>query len=59
MKISDFFLPKIARSDPMVRIQAVRETNDPNLLKKVMQNDTSESVRDAASERLKEVQSTS
>lgn len=58
MKFSDFFVPKIARSDPNVRIKAVKETEDPGLLQKVLQNDSSEKVRQAASERLKEIQPT-
>jgi hypothetical protein len=55
MKFSDLFLPKIARSDPNVRIKAVKDTDNPELLKKVMNNDSDQKVREAASRRLKEL----
>ncbi|KJS30594.1 MAG: hypothetical protein VR64_15360 [Desulfatitalea sp. BRH_c12] len=55
MKISDFFVPKIARSDPKVRIAAVKETKDPQLLERVIENDSSEQVRQAAAQRLNEL----
>lgn len=35
MKFSDFFLPKIARSDPEVRKKAVRIERNVAILKKV------------------------
>jgi hypothetical protein len=52
MKFSDFFIPKIARSDPKVREQAVMECKDKELLKRVIQNDKDEHVRQAAMQRL-------
>jgi len=52
MKISDFFIPKIARSDPKVREQAVLECQDKDLLKRVIQNDKDENVRQVAKQRL-------
>jgi hypothetical protein len=52
MKFSDFFIPKIARSDPRVREQAVKECKDKELLKRVIQNDKDEQVRQAAMQRL-------
>ena len=55
MKFSDLFLPKIARSDPNVRIKAVQKAEDPALLKKVMNNDSNKKVREAASQRLKQL----
>lgn len=48
MKFSDLFLPKIARSDPKVRIAAVRQEEDIQLLKKVQENDEDPQVREAA-----------
>ena len=39
MKFRDIFLPKIARSDPKARAEAVREINDAAILKKVIEND--------------------
>jgi hypothetical protein len=52
MKLSDFFIPKIARSDPKVRKQAVLECQDKDLLKRVIQNDKDENVRQLAKQRL-------
>ena len=58
MKFSDFFLPKIVRSDPKARIDAVNKTNDPTLLQQVIDNDKSEEVREVASQRLKTLKET-
>lgn len=55
MKFKDLFLPKIVRSDPKVRKQAVLETKSPELLKKVIANDSNSEVRQVAKRRLKEV----
>jgi hypothetical protein len=52
MKFSDFFIPKIARSDPKVREQAVLECQDKDLLKRVIQHDKDEHVRQVAKQRL-------
>jgi hypothetical protein len=38
MKFSDLFIPKIARSDPKVREQAVVKCKDVELLKRVELN---------------------
>jgi hypothetical protein len=55
MKLSDLFLPKIARSDPKVREQAVLQCKDKELLKRVIQNDQDEQVRQVAMRRLDEL----
>lgn len=52
MKFSDFFIPKIARSDPKVREKAVLECIDIALLERVIQNDKDEHVRLVAKERI-------
>jgi len=52
MKFSDLFLPKIARSDPKVRKQAIEEETSTELLAKVIANDSDPSVRQAAQNRL-------
>jgi len=52
MKLSDLFLPKIARSDPKVRKEAVMACEDKDLLKRVIQNDQDENVRQVAKQRL-------
>jgi hypothetical protein len=52
MKFSDFFIPKIARSDPEIRKQAVLECKDKELLKRVIINDKDPQVRKVAEERL-------
>ena len=55
MKFKDFFLPKIARSDPEVRKAAVREEINVELLKQIVQNDADPEVRDLAKERIHEI----
>ncbi len=55
MKFSDIFLPKIARSDPEVRKQAVAAEIDVELLKRVVENDSDQEVRDLARKRIKEI----
>jgi hypothetical protein len=52
MKFSDFFLPKIARSDPNVRITAVEGEENVELLKKVVENDSDPRVIEAAQKRI-------
>ena len=52
MKFSDFFIPKIARSDPKVREKAVLECVDAALLQRVIQNDKDEHVRQVAKQRV-------
>ncbi len=52
MKFSDLFLPKIARSDPNVRKRAVRDEQNPEILKKVIKNDSDRDVRQTARKRL-------
>ena len=52
MKFRDLFLPKIARSDPKVRKKAVMEESNPDLLKKVIKNDSDKEVRQVARKRL-------
>jgi hypothetical protein len=55
MKFRDLFLPKIARSDPKVRKKAVKAESNPELLKQVIKKDTHPEVREAAKNRLKEL----
>lgn len=52
MKFSDFFIPKIARSDPKVREKAVLVCKDIDLLQRVVQNDKDEHVRKIAKQRI-------
>jgi uncharacterized transporter YbjL len=52
MKVRDFFLPKIARSDPHVRKKAVMAESNVDVLKRVVQNDSDKDVRQAARKRL-------
>lgn len=56
MKFRDFFLPKIAHSDPEVRKTAVQKEKDPGLLKNVIKNDKDPKVRQIAEMRLKELE---
>jgi hypothetical protein len=52
MKLSDLFLPKIARSDPQVRKQAVLKEDNKELLMNVIENDSDEEVCQTARQRL-------
>jgi hypothetical protein len=55
MKFRDLFLPKIARSDPEVRKEAVKEEINRELLKQVVEKDDSPEVREAAKLRLQQL----
>lgn len=52
MKFRDLFLPKIAHSNPEVRIKAIETEENAELLKKVTQNDSDPRVVKAAKNRL-------
>ena len=55
MKFRDIFLPKIARSDPKIRKDAVRSETNVELLKQVIKNDLDPDVRRLAQERIQEL----
>ena len=55
MKFKDFFLPKIARSDPEVRKAAIREEINVELLKQLVQKESDPEVIDVAKKRIKEL----
>lgn len=55
MKFKDIFLPKIARSDPKIRIEAVRSEINVELLKQVIEKDVDPDVRRLAKERIHEL----
>ncbi|CAB5089676.1 hypothetical protein D3OALGA1CA_5797 [Olavius algarvensis associated proteobacterium Delta 3] len=55
MKFSDFFLPKIARSNPKVRKEAVRSEVNAELLKQVAEKDADQEVRELARQRVTEL----
>lgn len=52
MKFRDLFLPKIARSNPDARIEAIQSEENAELLKKVTENDSDPRVVKAAQKRL-------
>jgi hypothetical protein len=54
MKFRDLFLPKLAHSDPKVRLKAVAEEENLEVLKKVSQKDDDTRVRELARKRLEE-----
>ena len=56
MKFRDLFLPKIASSNPDVRKKAVMEEANKDLLMKVIQNDADRDVRQAARNRLQQLE---
>jgi hypothetical protein len=55
MKFRDLFLPKIARSDPKVRKEAVLEEENSELLARVVENDPDPDVRQVARKRLQKL----
>jgi hypothetical protein len=55
MKFSDFFIPKIARSDPKVREKAIIACKDKELLKRVIQHEKDENVRQVAKQCLEDL----
>ncbi len=55
MKLGDFFLPKIARSNPEVRKAAVREEINVELLKQIAEKDSDPEVADLALKRIREL----
>ena len=55
MKISDLFLPKIARSNPEVRKDAVRKESNLSLLQQVSKKDKDPEVRKLALKRIKQL----
>ncbi len=57
VRIGDIFLPKIARSDPKVRMKAVQKEKNTELLKKVAKTDSNPEVRRSALKRLKKLAS--
>ena len=52
MKFRDLFLPKIAHSDPKVRMDAIANEENVELLQKVADNDTDPRVVKAAQQRI-------
>ena len=57
MKFSDLFVPKIARSDPKVRKNAVAKETNVQVLKKVIKNDPHPEVRQMAEKRIQQLSS--
>lgn len=55
MKCSDFFIPKIIRSDTKVREQAVLKCTDIELLQRVVANDKDEHVKQVARQRIEKL----
>ncbi|MGD9329785.1 MAG: hypothetical protein PVJ53_00665 [Desulfobacterales bacterium] len=55
MKFRDFFLPKIAHSNPDVRIAAIKDEENVELLKNVIKNDSEPRVVECAKMRIEEL----
>ena len=55
MALRDIFLPKIAHSDPEVRLKAVQKERDAGMLQRVIANDKDPRVVEAAKARLEEL----
>jgi hypothetical protein len=55
MKLQDLFLPKIARSNPKVRIEAIKTEDNVELLEKVAEKDSDARVAIAARKRIKDL----
>jgi hypothetical protein len=55
MAFRDLFLPKIAHSNPEVRIKAVKGEKDKTLLQRVIENDQDPEVVKTAQKRIEEL----
>jgi hypothetical protein len=55
MAFRDLFLPKIAHSNPEVRIKAVKDEKDKALLQRVIENDQDPEVVKTAKKRIEEL----
>jgi hypothetical protein len=55
LKFRDLFLPRIARSDPEVRKDAIRNEVNVELLKQVIQKESDPAVIDVARNRIQEL----
>ncbi|MCG6930934.1 MAG: hypothetical protein LJE64_10310 [Desulfofustis sp.] len=51
MKFKDLFVPRYIHSDPQVRLNFVKNSNDAKLLKQMSEKDQDAQVRGAAAER--------
>lgn len=51
MKFKDLFVPRYLHSDPEVRMNVVKTTNDTKLLRSMAEKDADENIRKAAAER--------
>ncbi len=51
MKFKDLFVPRYIHSDPQVRLNFVKNSNDAKLLKQMSEKDQDAQVRSAAAER--------
>lgn len=51
MKLKDLFVPRYLHSNPQVRLQVARNSNDKKLLRSMAEKDTDAEVRQAAEER--------
>ena len=55
MKFKDLFVPRCLHSDPNVRLNFVKNSNDAKLLRQMSEKDDDENVRKAAAERAEEL----
>ncbi len=51
MKFKDLFVPRYLHSDPEVRLDFVKNLNDPKFLLQISEKDADETVRKAAADR--------
>ena len=51
MKFKDLFVPRYVHSDPEVRLNFVKNSNDAKLLQQMSEKDSDAMVREAAAER--------
>jgi hypothetical protein len=51
MKLKDLFVPRYLHSDPSVRMQVAKSSNDIKLLQSIAEKDTDAEVRKVAAER--------
>ncbi len=57
MSLKDWIVPKYLHSNPKVRMKFVESSNDARILKEVSENDSDDSIRQAALARIEAIKS--
>jgi hypothetical protein len=57
MSLKDWIVPKYLHSNPKVRMKFVENSSDARILKEVSENDSDDSIREAAIARIETIKS--